>query len=109
MHVIDVWLATATDPQIVEYAEAYDLVIVTVDTDFPMLIALRRYVARPVTGPQAGMAGVPLVKRPESFGSDASGGLWARRFDWWGMTGRWHGWDSTRRQTWLLLVPEQEA
>lgn len=42
VHVIDVGLATATDPEIVEHAEADDLVILTVDTDFPMLIALRR-------------------------------------------------------------------
>lgn len=42
MHVTDVGLATAIDPDIVDYAEAHALVIVTVDTDFPMLIALRR-------------------------------------------------------------------
>lgn len=42
MHVIDVGLGTALDPVIVEHAEANDLAIVTADTDFPMLIALRR-------------------------------------------------------------------
>lgn len=42
VHVIDVGLATAVDPDIVDYAEAHGLKIVTVDTDFPMLIALRR-------------------------------------------------------------------
>lgn len=42
VHVIDVGLVTATDPEIVEHAEANDLVIVTVDTDFPMLVVLRR-------------------------------------------------------------------
>ncbi len=42
VHVIDVGLATALDPEIVDYADANDLVIVTVDTDFPMLVALRR-------------------------------------------------------------------
>lgn len=42
VHVIDVGLATAIDPEIVDHAEANDLVIVTVDTDFPMLLALRR-------------------------------------------------------------------
>jgi predicted nuclease of predicted toxin-antitoxin system len=42
VHVIDVGLATALDPEIADYADANDLVIVTVDTDFPMLIALRR-------------------------------------------------------------------
>ena len=35
-------MATAGDPDIVDYAEARGLVMVTVDTDFPMLIALRR-------------------------------------------------------------------
>lgn len=34
--------ATATAPEIVEHAEANGLVIVTVDTNFPMLIALQR-------------------------------------------------------------------
>lgn len=38
--VIDV--GVATDPKVVEHAEVNGLVIVTVDTDFPMLIALRR-------------------------------------------------------------------
>lgn len=42
VHVIDVGLATALDTEIVDYADANDLVIVTVDTDFPMLVALRR-------------------------------------------------------------------
>lgn len=42
VHVIDVGLGTATDLEIVEYADNNALVIVTVDTDFPMLIALRR-------------------------------------------------------------------
>ena len=42
VHVIEMGLATAIDPAIVDYAEANDLVIVTVDTAFPMLIALRR-------------------------------------------------------------------
>ncbi len=42
VHVIDVGLATAIDPDIVDHAEDQGLVIVTVDTDFPMLIALRR-------------------------------------------------------------------
>jgi predicted nuclease of predicted toxin-antitoxin system len=41
-HVADVGLATAIDPDIVYYADDHDLVIVTVDTDFPMLIALQR-------------------------------------------------------------------
>ncbi len=41
-HVIDVGLAEATDPEIVDYADARDCVIVTADTDFPMLMALRR-------------------------------------------------------------------
>jgi len=42
VHVIDVGLATALDTEIVDYADANDLVIVTVDADFPMLVALRR-------------------------------------------------------------------
>jgi len=42
VHVIDVDLATAVDPAIVDYAESNGLAIITVDTDFPMLIALRR-------------------------------------------------------------------
>ena len=42
VHVIDVGLATALDTEIVDYADANDLVIVTVDTDFPMNVALRR-------------------------------------------------------------------
>lgn len=42
VHVADAGLATATDLDIVEYADDQDLVIVTVDTDFPMLLALRR-------------------------------------------------------------------
>lgn len=40
--VIDVGLAEATDPEIVDYADAQDCVTVTADTDFPMLVALRR-------------------------------------------------------------------
>lgn len=42
MHVADVGLATAIDPDIVDYADDQGVVIVTVDTDFPMLLALRR-------------------------------------------------------------------
>jgi predicted nuclease of predicted toxin-antitoxin system len=42
IHVIDVDLATAIDPDIVAYAETNGFAIITVDTDFPMLIALRR-------------------------------------------------------------------
>jgi predicted nuclease of predicted toxin-antitoxin system len=42
VHVVDVGLTTATDPEIVDHADDHGLVIVTVDTDFPMLIALRR-------------------------------------------------------------------
>ena len=42
VHVSDVGLATATDTQIVTYAEADVFVVVTADTDFPMLVALRR-------------------------------------------------------------------
>lgn len=33
-------------------------------------------------GPEAGMAKVPLVRRPESCGSDACGRPWARRLAW---------------------------
>ena len=42
IHVIDVDLATAIDPDIVDYAESNGFAIITADTDFPMLIALRR-------------------------------------------------------------------
>lgn len=42
MHVIDVRLGTAVDLDMVDHAEADDLAIVTADTDFPMLLALRR-------------------------------------------------------------------
>lgn len=42
VHVFDIGLATALDPEIVDYAEADSRVVVTIDTDFPMLLALRR-------------------------------------------------------------------
>jgi len=40
--VVDLGLGTASDIQIVERAEADGYVIVPADTDFPMLVALRR-------------------------------------------------------------------
>lgn len=46
VHVADVGLATAVDPDIVDNADYHNLVIVTVDTDFPMLLALRRTASR---------------------------------------------------------------
>ena len=39
VHVVDVDLATATDTEIVAHAEADGFVVVTADTDFPMLLA----------------------------------------------------------------------
>lgn len=42
MHVVNAGLATANDTAIVAHAEATDSVVVTADTDFPMLVALRR-------------------------------------------------------------------
>ena len=42
VHVIDVDLATATDAEIVAHADEEGFVIVTADSDFPMLVALRR-------------------------------------------------------------------
>jgi predicted nuclease of predicted toxin-antitoxin system len=41
-HVSDVGLASATDDLIFEYAAANALVVVTADTDFSMMLALRR-------------------------------------------------------------------
>ncbi|MDH4119159.1 MAG: DUF5615 family PIN-like protein [Acidimicrobiia bacterium] len=40
-HVADVDLLTASDPDILAHAEAQGQVIVTADTDFPTLVALR--------------------------------------------------------------------
>ncbi|MFP5330913.1 MAG: DUF5615 family PIN-like protein [Acidimicrobiia bacterium] len=42
IHVSSVDLHTAADGTILEYAESERLVLVTADTDFPMLVALRR-------------------------------------------------------------------
>lgn len=41
-HVADVGLLTADDGAIFDYAAEHGLVVVTGDTDFPMLLALRR-------------------------------------------------------------------
>lgn len=41
-HVADLGLATASDPTIFDRAEADGYVVVTADTDFPTLAALRR-------------------------------------------------------------------
>ena len=40
-HVAEVDLLTATDPEIFDYAAAEGFAIVTADSDFPMLLALR--------------------------------------------------------------------
>lgn len=42
VHVSSVDLHTATDSTILEYAESEGFVLITADTDFPMLVALRR-------------------------------------------------------------------
>lgn len=42
VHVIDLGLATASDDIIFEYAVAEGWVVVTADSDFPMMLALRR-------------------------------------------------------------------
>ena len=42
VHVEDVGLGTALDTEIVQRAESDGRTIVTIDTDFPMLLALRR-------------------------------------------------------------------
>lgn len=41
MHVAEVDLLTATDPEIFDFAASEGFVIVTADSDFPMLLALR--------------------------------------------------------------------
>lgn len=41
-HVARLGLANATDATIFDYAGSEDLVVVTADSDFPMLLALRR-------------------------------------------------------------------
>lgn len=41
-HVTDIELATATDSQIFDHAIVGGCVVVTADSDFPMLLALRR-------------------------------------------------------------------
>jgi predicted nuclease of predicted toxin-antitoxin system len=42
VHVLDLDLVTATDDQIFDRAAADDLVVVTADSDFGMMLALRR-------------------------------------------------------------------
>lgn len=42
IHVVEVDLHTATDPEIFDHAVAEGFVVVTADSDFPMLLALRR-------------------------------------------------------------------
>ncbi len=42
VHVADVGLLTANDDTIFDYAVAEGLVVVTADSDFPMMLALRR-------------------------------------------------------------------
>ena len=42
VHVVDVGLATTSDTEIADRAEADGLIVVTADTDFPMHLALRR-------------------------------------------------------------------
>lgn len=41
-HVVEVDLLTAADPEIFDYAVAEGFAVVTADSDFPMLLALRR-------------------------------------------------------------------
>jgi predicted nuclease of predicted toxin-antitoxin system len=41
-HVADVELATATDPEIFDHAVVHGFVVVTTDSDFPMLLAIGR-------------------------------------------------------------------
>lgn len=42
IHVADVGLATATDDEIFDHAVAERLIVITADSDFPMMLALRR-------------------------------------------------------------------
>ena len=45
VHVADLGLLAASDDTILEYAAAGRCVVVTADTDFPMMLALRRLTA----------------------------------------------------------------
>lgn len=42
MHVAELGLATATDVEIFDHAVAERMIVITADSDFPMLLALRR-------------------------------------------------------------------
>lgn len=80
-HVADLGLVTADDTAILQRAETDGYVLVTADTDFPMLVALRR-ASSPSVVLLRGVAELPMARHAEllvanlpSVAEDLEGGV----------------------------------
>jgi predicted nuclease of predicted toxin-antitoxin system len=80
-HVADLGLLTADDTAILQRAETDGYVLVTADTDFPMLVALRR-ASSPSVVLLRGVAELPMARHAEllvanlpSVAEDLEGGV----------------------------------